>query len=132
MPSLSLGLGNHTALLDLPAALVMHARSSTESCCAQHAWFNANRKQHMIDGLTVAGFIRCRTARTAAPRFVAKSAGDVVEKCIKILYRRCLPFRSLNCLRIVSSRLLPPVPIDHRAMGFNRRKMEDQHRDAAE
>ena len=39
----------------LPAALVMHARSSTESSCAQHAWFNASRRQHMIDGLTVAG-----------------------------------------------------------------------------
>ena len=39
----------------LPAALVMHARSSTESPCAQHAWLNANRRQHMINGLTVAG-----------------------------------------------------------------------------
>jgi hypothetical protein len=39
----------------LPAALVMHARSSAESSCAQHGWFNANRRQHMIDGLTVAG-----------------------------------------------------------------------------
>jgi hypothetical protein len=39
----------------LPAALVMHARSSTESSCAQHVWFNANRTQHMIDGLTAAG-----------------------------------------------------------------------------
>src|SRR5215467_12421841 len=39
----------------LPAALVMHARSSAESSCAQHAWFNASRRQHMIDGLTVAG-----------------------------------------------------------------------------
>jgi len=39
----------------LPAALVMHARSSAESSCAQHGWFNANRRQHMIDGFTVAG-----------------------------------------------------------------------------
>jgi len=25
------------------------------SSCAEHAWFNANRRQHMIDDLTVAG-----------------------------------------------------------------------------
>src|SRR6516225_2112348 len=41
----------------LPAALVMHARSSTESSCAQHAWFNASGRQHMINGLTVAGLL---------------------------------------------------------------------------
>ena len=42
-----------TTFGSFPATLVMHALSSTESPCAQQAWFNTSRRPLMIDALMV-------------------------------------------------------------------------------